>query len=146
MKNILIVEDDAFFRLVLLSGLGPHLRNFNFLTACNGREAVDILKSLPVDFVLTDLYMDGMDGFQLLEYVNANHSGVPVAIMSGEHSQTVKERLGRMGVSTYFEKPFDLKEVEAEIQGALGNRPAREVGRPVTRHNRMSGGLATQGG
>ena len=127
MNNILIVEDDVFLRLVLLTGLGQHLQQYNFLTAGNGREAVDILKSLPVDFILTDLRMEGMDGFELLEYAKAYHPALPVAIMSGDDSPGIKERLRRLGVSSYFKKPFDLKQVEAEISGALENRREHDV-------------------
>ena len=50
------------------SGLPCRLRNYRILTARNGKQGIEILKSTRVDFVLTDLDMPEMDGYQFIEY------------------------------------------------------------------------------
>jgi CheY-like chemotaxis protein len=123
MKNILLVDDDVLLKLVLLSTLRSHLPQCHMLTAENGREAVEILRSLKVDFMLTDLRMEEMDGYELIEYVKANYPSLPLAVMSGDGRTEVKERLECLGISSFFEKPFSVKELEAVVCGELRQDP-----------------------
>ena len=115
MKNILFVDDDTLLRFVLSRSIGLRFRDCNVLAASSGKEAVDILSSQPVHFVLTDVRMDDMDGFQLVEYMNAHHPEIPVAVMSADGGLKTKERLQALGVTKFFEKPFDLKDIQAAI-------------------------------
>jgi ATP-dependent Lon protease len=115
MKNILLVDDDGLLRLVLLSSFRLHLPECNVLTAENGREAAEILRYIQVDFVLTDLRMDEMDGYELIEYLKENYPSLPLAVMSGDGSADAKDRIGRLGVTSFFEKPFNVCDLEAAI-------------------------------
>lgn len=119
MKNILLVEDDILLRLALLTNLEMRFPGHKVLAASNGREAIDIIDTLPVDFILTDLNMDVMDGYALLAYLRENRPGIPAAVMTGATRAEVKDRLAALGVSKWFEKPFDLNELETEIEDAV---------------------------
>jgi len=119
MKNILLVDDDGLLRLVLMSNFRLHLPECNVLTAENGREATEILRCLQVDFILTDLRMDDMDGYELIEHLNEYYPLLPLAVMSGDGSADAKERLERLGVASFFEKPFSVSDLEDAILEGL---------------------------
>ncbi|MDA8242167.1 MAG: response regulator [Nitrospiraceae bacterium] len=120
MINILLVEDDMLLRLVVMTSIGLTFKDCKVLTAGSGKEAVNILGSEHVDFVLTDLCMQEMDGFQLIEYINTNHPEIPVAAMSGDGGTTIRERVHALGVSKFLEKPFNLKELHTTISELPG--------------------------
>ena len=115
MKNILLVDDDMLLRLVVMTSIGLTFKDCKVLSANSGKEAIDILNSEQVDFVLTDLFMQEMDGFQLIEYINTNHPEIPVAAMSGDGGAATRERLYALGISKFLEKPFNLKELHTTI-------------------------------
>jgi len=66
MRNILIVDDEETLLLILKmeSRLDEYKNQFNVITAQNGKEAVKILESNVIDFVVTDLKMPEMDGIE----------------------------------------------------------------------------------
>lgn len=111
MKNILIVDDDVLMRLVMTTSMDLALRDVSCLTAASGKQAIDILDSRPVHFVLTDIFMGDMSGFQLIEYMKERHPNVPVAAMSGEGGAATMKRLQELGITQFFEKPFNMKRV-----------------------------------
>lgn len=115
MKNLLLVDDDMLLRLVVTTCISLNSQGWNVLAASSGKEAVQILSSQPVHFVLTDVRMPDMDGFQLIEYINAHHTGLPVAAMSGDGGINTRERLGALGVTKFLEKPFSLKNLQSTI-------------------------------
>ncbi|MGE5300508.1 MAG: response regulator [Acidobacteriota bacterium] len=120
MINILLVDDDMLLRLVVMTSIGLAFKDCKVLTAGSGKEAVNILNSEQVHFVLTDLFMQEMDGFQLIEYIATYHPEIPVAAMSGDGGATTRERLLALGVSKFLEKPFNLKELHTTISELPG--------------------------
>ena len=84
MSHILIVDDELeaiqlFWRMLTASG-----RSYRVLTASDGIQALNILRSERPDAILMDLVMPGMDGFQLLAMRPQEESwrDVPVIVMS----------------------------------------------------------------
>lgn len=123
--NVLIVDDQRILLLALASCLRNCLRDCSILSAENGEEAVAVLRSQPVDLVLTDIRMPVMDGFELSNYIRTNHPAIPVFVMSSDLDFTIEERLRRMGVRYCIEKPFTLHELGVRIAEEL-NLPDRE--------------------
>jgi CheY-like chemotaxis protein len=120
IKNILLVDDNPYFLTGLSMNLCVHLKNCNILTAGNGRQALEIMKAVPVDLIVTDLEMPFMDGYELVESVKKKHRGLPVFAMTGSASPETKKRLESMGVSRCIEKPFGFKELADLIETELG--------------------------
>jgi len=120
MINILLVDDDMLLRLVVMTSIGLTFKDCKVLSADSGKEAVNILNSEQVHFVLTDLFMHEMDGFQLIEYITTNHPEIPVAAMSGDGGATTRERLRDLGVSKFLEKPFNLKDLQHMVSELPG--------------------------
>ena len=83
MNNILIVDDEYLARHKLRFIV--EWENYGFriaAEAANAKEAIEILKKENIDVVFTDVYMPGIDGIQLAEYINTNYPNIGVVIMS----------------------------------------------------------------
>ncbi len=111
MKYILLVDDNKDLTDTLKQILSSCLKDVSFRTAANGREAVTILESHPVDLVLTDINMPVMDGYQLIEYRNKHHPGLPLVAMTANVSQEVVQKLNSLGIFDCLEKPFSYEAV-----------------------------------
>lgn len=119
MKNVLIVDDERYFLLSLLEGLGTYATDFNTLTAENGKRAVEVLKSTDIDLVITDLKMPVMDGFELLAYLTKHFSGIPVIVMTAYCTPDIKTKLEMIGSFKVLEKPLDFKDLVDNIFAEL---------------------------
>jgi len=127
MKTVLIVDDEKNLLESLKEGFRDHADDFTVITAEHGARASVILKSAPVDLVITDLKMPVMDGFELLAYMSKHHPNVPTIIMSAHGSRPdVAEKLKLFSASQYIQKPFELDELAATIIGKLKIGPADE--------------------
>ncbi|MBI5663670.1 MAG: response regulator [Nitrospirae bacterium] len=108
MKNILIIDDDKFFRLNLAKALGRCKKDLVIITAENGKEAVKMMDEFPADIIITDLNMPEMDGYEFLSFARKNFPHIPVFVISGLKTPAVMERLRSIGISRCIEKPFDI--------------------------------------
>jgi len=82
MKQVLIVDDEKNLLASLREGFSDHAGEFALVTAENGAKATVILKSMPIDLVITDLRMPVMDGFELLAYMSKYHPELPTIVMT----------------------------------------------------------------
>lgn len=114
-KNILLIDDNKYLLDVFVIRLTMALRNCRILTARNGKRGIEILKSARVDFVLTDLDMPEMDGYEFIRYAREYFPGVPVYPMSNDFSGEASERLRSLGITECIEKPFLVEEVTQKI-------------------------------
>ena len=126
-KNILLIDDNKYLLDVFVIRLTMSLRNYRILTARNGKQGIEILKSMRVEFVLTDLDMPEMDGFQFAEYAQQHFPAVPVFAMSNECSPAVNDRLMALGITECIEKPFLVEEVTHKIMRRLKGEKAEPV-------------------
>jgi CheY-like chemotaxis protein len=115
MKNVLIVDDENMFLLGLSEGLGNFTKAFNVLTAKNGQKAVEVMKSVNVDLVVTDLKMPVMDGYELLAHMSKNYPNVSVLVMTAFGAPEVEDRLKALGVNQYIDKPLDYRDLAGRI-------------------------------
>ncbi len=119
MKSMLIVEDNKFVLDAISMNFSCLMPDYNILKANNGKQAIDTIESTHVDFILTDIEMPEVNGYQLVEYVKRNHPSVPILGMSACCTPDVLERLHALGVSDCIEKPFDFTEVIHRISDTL---------------------------
>jgi DNA-binding response OmpR family regulator len=118
--TILVIEDEFLIRAMV----SDHLQEcgFKVLEGSTADEAVAIIENVDVsiDLVLTDIRMPGsMDGFGLARWLRANRPGIQVILTSGDARKTdvAKERCESQ---PFFQKPFDLEAVVAQIRTSLG--------------------------
>ena len=108
VKNVLIVDDEKQFLESLRIGLEDYSHVFRVLTALDGEEAVQILRSKRIDLVVTDLRMPTMDGFELIAYMSTHFPDIPAIVLSAYASGDSMQSLMEMGLPRWLEKPIDL--------------------------------------
>lgn len=119
MKNVLIVDDEDLFLVSLTEGLSAYSDEFAVLTASNGKQAIDILTTQPVDLVVSDLMMPVMDGFELLTQMVKHHIDVPVIIMTALGTPEIEENVTQFNALGYLEKPIDFQVLADKIHHGL---------------------------
>jgi CheY-like chemotaxis protein len=119
VKKVLIVDDEKPFLLSLTDGLAAYAKDFEVLTALNGKEAVKALEANGVDLVVTDLRMPKMDGFELLAHMSSSYPDIPVIVMTAYGTPAIEERLQAMGTFHYLEKPLEFAVLADKIVDAL---------------------------
>lgn len=119
--TILVVEDNTDMRGYIRSILREQ---YNVLEAANGEEALHILSSNPIDFIISDLMMPVMDGIELSRKVKETFaiSHIPFLMLTAKTSQEARLESYRMGVDEYLLKPFDETLLLARIQNILENQ------------------------
>lgn len=133
MTRILIVDDDPGQLRMLARVVSMRRRDLTVLTASHGAEAVEVLESGPIDFVLTDLQMPEMNGFELLAWVSRNQPHVPVYSMTAYPDADAVGRLSELGSVECFTKPVDVPVLLQHVSQVLaeGTRGhVRNIGLP----------------
>lgn len=118
-----MVDDSETIRGALLKAFQmAKLPMEEVFQAGDGREALDTLKSVWVDMVLTDINMPNMGGVELLAAMKADPSlrEIPVAVISTEGSSTRIESLREAGISGYLRKPCRPEEIRDLLHKVLG--------------------------
>jgi len=114
--RILCVDDEPLNLSLLDAMLSP--RGYNVVTAANGEEALEKIRSQRVDICLLDVMMPGMDGFEVCRRIKSDkaHNNIPV-IMITALSDRDNRILGiEAGAEDFISKPFDAGEVLARIK------------------------------
>ncbi len=117
-RTILVADDEPMVlsfacRILELSG-------FNFLTAVNGREAVEIFESRSsrISLVLLDLTMPVLDGWEALAEIRQIQADVPIILSSGYSEEQVAENMSSIEMTRFVQKPYLPSQLLEKI-GAL---------------------------
>jgi two-component system NtrC family response regulator len=108
--NLLIIDDEEAQLLSLKSFLSR--RNFDIITANDGKSGFDKLKDSQVDVVLTDFRMPNWDGYTVLKNIKELNPDIDVVIMTAFGSVDDAVKLMKSGAYDYLAKPIDLDELE----------------------------------
>jgi len=142
--KILLVDDDA--DLLRLLSLRMKSAGYAILTAANGSEALSVLAMEHPGLVITDLKMDEMDGMALLDAIRRDYPTLPVIILTAHGSIPDALVAADQGVFAFLTKPFDGKDLMAQVERAFnltaastGSRKTSDLGfeRILTRSPRM---------
>ena len=124
--TVLVVEDEAYVRTSLGELLGS--RGFDVILATGAAEAQDHLGRAPVDLVLTDLKMPGVDGLELVRRLHASFPDLPVLVLTGHGTIASAVDCIKAGATDYVLKPADPDALELALVRALERRALqREV-------------------
>lgn len=118
--KILILEDDQELRNVLETVLAAE--GYGVTTASGGAEAVAIAQRSAFDVVVADIRMEGMDGLQALESIQAEQPDVRSLVVTGYSTEADSVRAIRLGVSDYLTKPFRLDNFLDAIHAIVAKR------------------------
>ena len=119
--TILVVDDDSVLRRLLATVL--KLRGFDVLVAEDGVQALEVLgeNKQSVDLVLADIIMPQMDGWGLLEEVQALYPDLPVILLTLiEEAKPTTERAEAMGAAACLFKPIDPVSLMSGVDQVLG--------------------------
>jgi len=127
VKHVLIVDDEGLFTRSMAEGLAALDPTLQVSTAADGRLAMGLLESQPIDLVVTDLQMPEMDGFELLAYLSRRFPLLPVLVMTAFGTPDLEARLHSLGVDRYIEKPIDFDTLAGKIAGILAHGASGHV-------------------
>ena len=117
MTRILIVDDDA--ALLRLLSLRLRHEGHEVIEASSGEAALAKLDHELPALLITDLRMGGMDGLQLFEAVHRRHPLLPVLMLTAHGTIPDAVKALQRGVFGYITKPFEARELMAEVERAL---------------------------
>ncbi len=123
MSRILIVDDEQSLRELLSFALGDE--GWDVATAVDGAAAAAALQAEPVDVVLSDIRMPGMDGLELLRHVAMSAPDTDVILMTAHASTDTAIEALRLGAYDYITKPFDLDELKITVRRSLDQQALR---------------------
>ncbi|MDH3974197.1 MAG: response regulator [Deltaproteobacteria bacterium] len=118
-STILIIEDESRL-LVNLSLLLE--KEFNVLTASNGREGFSLFNTVSVSLVLLDIDIPVMNGLEVLQKIRSTDKYVKIIMMTGKSTHDWAKQCADLNVQGYLEKPFDAGRLTAKIKEILGIR------------------------
>jgi two-component system chemotaxis response regulator CheY len=89
--------------------------------AVDGVEALKLLRSQPVDLVITDYHMPEMDGISLFQSMQQDPvlAKIPVLLISGVPNEKFATQALAMGIQSTLTKPFRAEQLDQEIQSLL---------------------------
>jgi len=124
-KRIMIVDDEQAIR-DSLQGLFED-EDYMVTCAASGEEAIARFRKAPVDCVLLDIWMPGIDGLETLARLKNIDSNVPVVMMSGHATIDTAVRATRQGAFDFVEKPLSSDRLLILARNAIEKRKlARE--------------------
>ena len=119
MSKILIIEDEASIRRVLVKILTEENTQYKVFEAEDGLAGTEMIKNTDFDLVLCDIKMPKMDGVEVLEAVKKIKPEIPMVMISGHGDLDTAVNTMRLGAFDYISKPPDLNRLLNTIRNAL---------------------------
>lgn len=119
MSKILIIEDEAAIRRVLVKILTEENKGYEVFEAADGLEGMEMIKKEDFDLVLCDIKMPKMDGVEVLEAVKKIKPEIPIVMISGHGDLDTAVNTMRLGAFDYISKPPDLNRLLNTVRIAL---------------------------
>lgn len=120
-ERILMIEDDE--EMIALGELILSKEGFEVLPASSGPVGLDLLRDNPVDLILLDVMMDEMDGWQVLDAIQADEqlAQTPVIMLTARHYLEDEEATTAHADQfvSYVVKPFVVRELVEEVRKIL---------------------------
>jgi two-component system, response regulator, stage 0 sporulation protein F len=115
MKKILVADDEMAIRLLYSEELKEE--GYDVYTAANGREALDIIDTVPLDLVILDIKMPEMDGIEALRQIKEKKPDLPVLLSTayGEY----KQDFATWASDDYLVKSSDLEDLKNAVKRHL---------------------------
>ncbi|MBI3725994.1 sigma-54-dependent Fis family transcriptional regulator [bacterium] len=121
MPRVLIVDDEPAARVGMKRALAKG--GYDLAEAKDGNEALSQIAALAPDLVFLDLNMPGLDGFGVLDRLNADEGPLPlVVVLTAYGSERIAVEAMKKGAYDYLAKPYEIEELRLVAQRALATR------------------------
>jgi len=124
-KKVLVVDDEPEVTFSLEAYF--LVKGYEMLTALDGLQAMHYLRRYPIDLVLLDMKMPGVNGVEVLKFVRSHRPGTRVIVVTAYDLQ-FQEAVERLGVDAFLMKPFGIEALTSSIEEVLSGKP---TSRPV---------------
>ena len=122
--KVLLVDDEAEFSETLIKRMKK--RNVNISGVRSGEEALESLDQSPVDVVILDVRMPGLDGIETLRGIKKRHPLIEVIMLTGHASVEVAVQGMEFGAFDYLMKPMQIDDLLYKIQDAYKQKTIQE--------------------
>ena len=117
MIHILVVEDDEKLNRAVCTYLRAH--GYEAKGVLSASDAYDAMYSRLYDFIISDIMMPGIDGFEFAKTVRELNKNVPLLFMSARDDLAAQREGFQIGIDDYIVKPFELDELLLRVQALL---------------------------
>ncbi|ACB74247.1 hybrid sensor histidine kinase/response regulator [Opitutus terrae] len=123
----ILVVDDQETNLRVLGDMLAHL-GYDIVPALDGEQALRRLSSRPVDLILLDVLMPGLDGFEVCRRIRSNVAwiDIPIIFLSAADDKSLIVRALESGGVDYITKPFNAAELLSRVRTHLALKTARD--------------------
>lgn len=122
MAKILVIEDEAAIRRVLIKILSEENKTYEVEEAEDGLIGIEKVKDEEYDLVLCDIKMPKMDGIEVLEAIRKIKPEIPVVMISGHGDLDTAVNTMKLGAFDYISKPPDLNRLLNTVRNALDRK------------------------
>lgn len=122
MPKILVIEDEAAIRRVLVKILSEENDKYELEEAEDGLVGIDKIRKNDYDLILCDIKMPKMDGVEVLEAVKKIKPEIPMVMISGHGDLDTAVNTMRLGAFDYISKPPDLNRLLNTVRHALDRK------------------------
>ena len=117
MIHILVVDDDEKLNRALCTYLRAN--GYEAKGVLSASDAYDEMYSQLYDFIISDIMMPGIDGFEFAKTVRELNKNIPLLFMSARDDLAAKREGFQIGIDDYIVKPFELDELLLRVQALL---------------------------
>jgi two-component system, chemotaxis family, chemotaxis protein CheY len=119
-KTVLLVDDAASMRGLLSMTLQD--AGYNTIEACDGKDALNKLRSANVNMVITDLNMPNMNGLELIRALKSEkqYQFIPIVMLTTESSDSMKREGQAAGAKAWVVKPFKPESIVMVVKKIIG--------------------------
>ncbi|MBI5184877.1 MAG: response regulator [Nitrospinae bacterium] len=112
-----LIIDDSKKACDEIKGFLSELK-LGFLEAGSGEKAIEIMDAAPPHLFILDIYLPGMDGFQVLEHIRKNQAtkSTPVIVVTGDDNIEIRDKAFRLGANDFVMKPFKMEDLVPRVR------------------------------
>lgn len=122
--SLLLVDDEVEFLAPMVKRLKK--RNYQVQTSTNGPDAIDFIRRNPVELVVLDVQMPGMDGIETLSEIKRIDPSIGVVMLTGHANIEAAIAGMELGAFDYLMKPMNFDELVYKLQDVYREKQIRE--------------------